>query len=94
MLFAADSMFDSWTLNQVSSIAVSRSSTVLNCDSRFARIVLSMAARTAKPMIESNTTAMIGQIHICRRKKSPAREIERPTVLVPNVMCGPRCWLL
>ena len=40
-------------------------------------------------MIDSSTTAMIGQIQICFFRNTPVREIERPTLDVAQVMCGP-----
>ena len=40
-------------------------------------------------MIDSSTTAMIGQIQICFFRNSPVREIERPTLDLAHVMCGP-----
>jgi hypothetical protein len=47
-----------------------------------------MARRTKMPTIESSTTAMIGQIQICFFRKTPVREMLRPTLEVAQVMWG------
>jgi hypothetical protein len=41
-------------------------------------------------MIDSSTTAIIGQIQICFFKNTPVREIERPTLDVAHVICAAR----
>ena len=54
------------------------SSNVCSSDRRPSFIVVSMACRTARPIAESNTTAMIGQIQICRFSSRAVRETVRP----------------
>jgi hypothetical protein len=82
--------FEACTRAQLSSIAASTLNSVWSCERRLLFIVISIACRTPKARIASTTVAMIGQIQICRLRKTPVRETVRPMLLDAQVMLGVR----